>query len=193
MKRIAILLVVLTFASQGCNYMHNRWRDAGDVADVGFTLSKEPQFALYLCAFGLAGAGWGHIEGNVLGLFGGRVGYQPMKADVWSAGPVGEQTIQYGDAAPITQCTGAVCIVRETPEGKTKSTSCCHYLHLGWFGLAGNLHYKEIADFGLGFFGADICDDDLPASYTPPHPQLPISTDLFLGPLAAGVVTEPSS
>lgn len=192
MRRVAILLVVLTFASQGCAYVGNRWRDAGDMADIGFTLSKEPQFALYLCAFGLAGAGWGHIDGDVLGLFGGRVGLQPMKADVWSAGPIGEQTIQYGDRAPIRQCTGAVCILRETPDGKTKSSSCCHYLHLGWLGVAGNLHYKEIADFGLGFLGADICGDDLPSGYVPKTSPLPISKEMFLGPLAAGSAVEPS-
>ena len=67
MRRTALLLVVLSFAMQGCTYLGNRYRDMGDVADLGFTLSARPQFAIYACAFGLAGAGYGHVDGSVLG------------------------------------------------------------------------------------------------------------------------------
>lgn len=187
MKGKIALLVVLALAAQGCTYAGNRFRDAGDTMDLGFTLSSRPQFAIYLCAFGMAGLGYGHLDGKVLGLFGGRVGMQPMKADIWSAGPIGEQTIQYGDEQAVTQCTGAVCIIRETPEGKTKSTSCCHYLHLGFLGLAGNVHYKELADFFLGFFGKDICNDDLaPAPRAAPSPLWPPASDLLHPPILSG-------
>jgi hypothetical protein len=184
MKGIVTLLIALALAAQGCTYAGNRARDFGQTMDLGFTLSSKPEFAVYLCAFGVAGLGYGHLDGKVLGLFGGRVGLQPMKADIWSAGPVGEQTIQYGDAEPIKQCTGAVCILRKSPDGVAKSSSCCHYLHLGFLGLAGNLHYKEIADFALGFFGVDICKDDLPGSLAPKSaPLWPPGGDLLHPPI----------
>jgi hypothetical protein len=187
MKGIVALLIALALAAQGCTYAGNRARDFADTMDLGFTLSSRPQFAIYACAFGLAGLGYGHLDGKVLGLFGGRVGLQPMKADVWSAGPIGGQTIQYGDAAPIKQCTGAVCILKKTPDGMTKSSSCCHYLHLGFLGLAGNLHYKEIADFALGFFGADICKDDRVRSVAPRStPLWPPAGDLLHPQILAG-------
>ncbi len=128
--------------------------------DLGFTLSSRPQVAVYGCAFGLGGLGYGNLDGKVLGLFGGKVGMQDVSANIWGAGPVGGETIQVGDAAPQKKCTGAVCIVRRAPEGTTKSSSCCHYLHLGFIGMAGNLHYKEILDWTLGFAGVDICNDD---------------------------------
>jgi len=37
---------------------------------------------------------------------------------------------------------------------------CTHYLHLGFIGVTGNISYKEIPDFFLGWFGVDICNDD---------------------------------
>jgi len=163
------MIVVAAMAMQGCTYLGDRARDAGDMADLGVTLSLKPSFAVYGCAFGLAGLGYGNIDGKALGLFGGRVGFQSLNTKVWAAGPVGGEDFQVGDQAPVRKCTGAVCIVRETPQGKVKSTSCCHYLHLGFVGLAGNLHYKEIADFFGGIFGADIAKDDSVTTYASTH------------------------
>jgi hypothetical protein len=157
---LAVLVVVAGLATQGCSYLGDRARDAGDTMDLGFTLSSKPQFAVYGCAFGLGGLGYGRLNGKVLGLFGGRVGLQSLNANMWSAGPIGGETIQVGDKEAVKKCTGAVCIMQRAPEGTTKSSSCCHYLHLGFLGLAGNLHYKEILDCTLGLVGVDICDDD---------------------------------
>jgi hypothetical protein len=155
-----VLLVLTGLATQGCGFLGDRVRDAGDTMDLGFTLSSRPQFAVYGCAFGLGGLGYGKLDGKVLGLFGGRVGLQSLSANIWSAGPVGGETIQVGDGEVVKKCSGAVCIMRRAPEGTTKSSSCCHYLHLGFLGMAGNLHYKEILDCTLGWVGVDICNDD---------------------------------
>ena len=84
--------------------------------------------------------------------FRGRFGLHPMKARVWSAGLVGGNETQVGEAELARECTGAVCILRPAPEGVTKSSSCCHYLHLGFVGIAGNLHYAELWDFLTGLF-----------------------------------------
>jgi hypothetical protein len=171
------MIVIAVMAVQGCAYLGDRARDAGDMLDLGVTLSLKPSFAVYGCALGLAGLGYGSIDGKALGLFGGRVGLQSLNTKVWAAGPVGGEDLQLGDEAPVRKCTGAVCIVRETPQGKVKSTSCCHYLHLGFVGLAGNLHFKEIADFFGGIFGADISKDDGVTTYAPTY-KLVEGTDL---------------
>jgi len=162
-KRIAVALVVFAgLAMQGCGYLEARLRDAGQMADFGLTLSAKPEFAAYGCAFGLFGAGHGRINGKLLGLGGGRIGLQPLNEKVWALGPIGRETSQSEDGTPEQRCTGAICLVRRTPEGMKRSTSCCHYLHLGFLGVAGNLHYKEILDFAGGIFGFDISRDDAP-------------------------------
>lgn len=157
---LGVLLVIGVLAMSGCGYVQNRISDAGDTMDLGVTVSSKPQFAAYGCALGLAGAGYGKLDGHVAGLFGGRVGVQSLDAEIWGAGPVGGETLQVGQEEATKRCTGAVCIARKAPEGTTKSTSCCHYLHLGFMGLAGNIHYKELLDFFGGFVGFDVSGDD---------------------------------
>jgi len=161
MRRTVLPLVLaLALAAQGCTYLGDRLRDAAQMADIGITVSEKPEFAAYACAFGLMSGGYGHINGKLLGLAGGRIGAVPLKNKVWGLGPVGREDLSIADAEEQRRCTGAICIVRRTPEGMVKSTSCCHYLHLGFIGLAGNLHYKEMLDFLLGFVGVDISGDD---------------------------------
>jgi hypothetical protein len=56
-----------------------------------------------------------------------------------------------------------------------------HCIHVGYVGVELNILYDELADFVLGWFGADICADDgrnqqpaqPPKSTTPAHPQAP--------------------
>jgi len=174
MKRSALaLIIVAALALQGCTYLGQRLKDAGEMADIGITVSEKPEFAAYGCAFGLLSGGYGHINGNLLGLAGGHVGLVPLKQDVWGLGPVGQERSVFADGAPRHRCTGAICIVQETPEGMEKSSSCCHYLHLGFLGLAGNIHYKEILDFVLGFAGLDICNDDELVQASAPRAEPP--------------------
>ena len=44
--------------------------------------------------------------------------------------------------------------------GKTYKPACIHYLHLGWVGATGNIHYYEIMDFAAGWAGLDPSGDD---------------------------------
>jgi hypothetical protein len=161
MKRLIVVLMgIAALAMQGCGYLGDRVGDAADVMDLGVTVSTRAQFAAYGCALGLAGAGYGELDGHVAGLFGGRVGVQSLEGRIWGAGPISGETIKVGDAEPIKRCSGALCIVTRAPEGTEKAVSCCHYLHLGYIGLAGNLHYKEVLDLAAGFVGWDVCRDD---------------------------------
>jgi len=149
-------------AATGCTYLRNRGRDALDMFDIGVTWTKKPQFGLYANCPVLAPGGYGKVDGHFAGVGGGRVGVMKHHQDnvgllVWGREKEGWGEFRKDDAESMH-------IQEVGPAGMLKRSyddpACKHYFHVGYVGLAGNVHYGEIGDFFLGWFGADICRDD---------------------------------
>jgi hypothetical protein len=78
---LALALVASLAACQGCNtiklvyaYTMDRTNDAGDIIDIGVSVSWKRCVSFYLCGLGLAVVGAGYFDGWFVGLGGGCLG-----------------------------------------------------------------------------------------------------------------------
>ena len=79
--RLAAALAAAAAATTGCSYFRARGRDALDMADLGVTWSKRPQFGLYAnCPF-IAPGGYAKVDGKYAGIGGGKVGVMEHHQD----------------------------------------------------------------------------------------------------------------
>lgn len=58
-------------------YFQHRGEDLLDCIDVGFTWTDTPHFSLYACLLGISSIGAGHVDGDFVGIGGGRIGVIP--------------------------------------------------------------------------------------------------------------------
>ena len=72
---LAAALVGRLCVLQSCTYLQYRGDDALDMLEVGLTVTETPYWSGYFCVLSLANFGAGHIDGHVLGMGGGRVGW----------------------------------------------------------------------------------------------------------------------
>ena len=174
---LPVILVSLLALSllQGCSYLKNRWNDAGDMIDVGFTYSKKPQIALYYDFVPIIPIGYGRVEGNYIGLGGGAGRWNsPHFERSYGAILWGQEELTFEksktelDAMPEEarnktldfQRTGLIGIVQGPFPGPHYLISCPHYLHIGWIGVVATPRYLQMLDFILGWTTLDIGGDD---------------------------------
>ena len=163
----AVALAAVLLAAQGCTYLGNRGRDAAQMFDVGLTFTKTPQFGIYANCPLVTPVGYSKVDGTYVGLGGGKLGamehHQNNKGfllwgreeNSWDGGLTDELKTETKTDA------GVVGIAQGVAEGgKTYKPACIHYLHLGWVGATGNIHYYEIMDFAAGWAGLDPSGDD---------------------------------
>ncbi|MCX8035609.1 MAG: hypothetical protein N3D11_00870 [Candidatus Sumerlaeia bacterium] len=180
-----LLAAGVLLGSSGCaRYLENRLRDAGEIIDLGITVSPEPNFAAFVIfpPIHLTAVGYGMVDGWFAGLGGGKLqGFCPYFEQ--SAGLLvwGYETVSFGkryadlaefiekgkDDELAKQCTfyrtGALGLAEGPPwPPDDYRVSCPHYLHLGFVGAVLSPRYSEIADLLTGFFLLDLSGDDLP-------------------------------
>jgi hypothetical protein len=162
----AVAAVVGLCAMQGCMYLQNRGEDALEMVDLGVTVSKRAQFALYSDCVSLTPLGYGRVDSSFVGLGGGHVGLMDNREGCtglllwgcerlnWRESGSEEPSVKHAQGA------GVLGVAMEPTGSAAYKPSCIKHLHLGWVGLMFNLRMAEIADFVLGWFGPDIAGDD---------------------------------
>ena len=134
--------------------------------DVGFTFSKKPQFSAYMNCPVVAPIGYGKVEGQFVGVGGGRVGMMEHHQEssgvlFWGREEVSWDTFDPEDADTISvQGVGLLGLAENAGKEDPYDVACVHYLHLGWFGLGFNIRYAEIVDLLTGLATYDFCGDD---------------------------------
>ena len=163
---LALALAGLLASATGCTYLRNRGKDAMDMFDLGFTFSKKPQFGIYAnCPF-MAPGGYAKVDGTYVGLGGGQVGMMDHHQDAAGLIMWGREDVGWSKAGESTEesegshVVGPLGLAADTEGNPTYKPQCAHYLHLGFFGVTGNLNYREWGDFFAGWLGADLCNDD---------------------------------
>lgn len=186
--RLAALVAVggLVAATQGCavaRYFQYRFEDATEVVDVGITISKTSQLALYWNSLDLLVIGYSDFDGYFVGYGGGQIGVTRLYNHCWGSGlAFGEETIGWGwdlgapgEAKPddmlIRRRSGILGILswamhvditgNEFGCSPNYTPACVHFVpHIGYVGVVWNARYMEFLDFALGWAGIDICGDD---------------------------------
>lgn len=101
--RLAILaaLALLVAVAQGCSgvqhYALYRAQDAVEILDLGVTITKTPQFALYGTFFTFATAGYADVDGWFAGIGDGQVGMTRHHFKAWGLGVIGHEALGWGD------------------------------------------------------------------------------------------------
>jgi hypothetical protein len=170
LRRLGVVLAMVWVlaASQGCTYLRYRGEDFLDIADIGFTVSIKPGFALYADAVSVLPLGFSYVDGYFLGWGGGQFGFTRHYEHCWGLLAIGHETHAWGKFSkgnPSTlnrQFVGIAGlplfpVVQSRP---SYMPACVHYLHLGFIGAAANARYMEIIDFLLGFACVDLARDD---------------------------------
>lgn len=164
----ALGLLAIAAGTQGCalTYLRNRGQDALDMFDIGFTFTLKPQFGLYAnCPFTVP-VGGAKVDGYYAGIGGGRFGIVEHHQDTLGLIVAGHEKVTWGNPNDEGGETGGeykigLLGLNTDAEGKpVYRPQCTHYLHLGFLGLTGNINYKDIPDFFLGWFGLDLVGDD---------------------------------
>ena len=75
--------LVLLLSVQGCAYLQYRADDFIEIADIGFTTSEKPYFALYADELSLLPIGYAHVDGHFIGWGGGQVGMTTHAVHSW--------------------------------------------------------------------------------------------------------------
>jgi hypothetical protein len=164
-----VLVVALVAACTGafaCSYPKHRLEDAADMFDLGLTFSKKPQFSAYMNCPVIAPIGYGKVDGEFIGVGGGKVGVMEHHQEssgllFWGREEVSWDTFDPDDADTISvQGVGILGLADNAGKKEPYDVACKHYLHLGWIGITANVHWLEIPDFFLGFFLLDPMHDD---------------------------------
>ena len=163
---VTVALAVVWTTAPGCSYPKHRLQDAAEMFDVGFTFSKKPQFSAYMNCPVVAPIGYGEVDGQFVGVGGGEVGMMDHHQEsrgllFWGREEVSWDTFDPEDADTISvQGVGLLGLAENAGDEEPYDLACIHYLHLGWIGVAANVHWLEIPDFFLGFFLLDPVRDD---------------------------------
>jgi hypothetical protein len=83
---LGLTLAALLAASQGCTtwqggipgYFRNRLKDTLEIADLGVTVTKTPQFSFYAALLSVGPGGYGDVDGTFIGMGGGDIGAMPI-------------------------------------------------------------------------------------------------------------------
>jgi len=160
-KSVAAAACVAAIAClSGCTYLNNRWSDAKQMMDLGFTFSKKPQFGLYANCPMVTPIGYSKVDGYFVGLGGGKLGAGEHHQNnagllLWGREENSWKGFGKDDKATIeSHKAGFVGIAEDAKEDRVKyRPACVHYLHLGFVGIMWNLNYYKMADFFCGWFG----------------------------------------
>jgi hypothetical protein len=176
--RALVVCLVLVAVLAGCSYLKKRGNDASDVFDLGFTISKKPQFGLYLDWFNITPFGFSQIDGWLLGWgmrHAGTPGYQEHAWGVllWGSEKCGigpfnpkdphQASSSYAgskDERPRYDAGIIRLIAGENPPPLTHYIECNKGFHLGFIGVYNTCRPIEILDFVLGWTTLDIMGDD---------------------------------
>ena len=71
----AVLVAALAVLPGCAEYLAYRGKDAAEMLEVGFTVTETPYLGLYACGGGIATGGASKVDGHLLGIGGGRVGW----------------------------------------------------------------------------------------------------------------------
>ncbi len=162
----ALILGIALFGLSGCTNLQHRWEDALDMIDVGVTFTKTPQIAVYKACSPVFAFGYGKVDGSFLGLGGGQVGLLRHHLEGIGLALWGEQRVAFGefdldDPRTLNHQRSGPLGKKSAPYPGPEYMLCCvDHLHLGWIGVVLNARWLQMADFALGWFGADICHDD---------------------------------
>jgi len=167
-RAIPVTLLSLTLLTmQGCTYLGDRARDAGQMGDLGVTWTATPYGSFYVCGGGLASLGLGHVDGKFAGIGGNQVGVTRHYHKVQGLLLWGYEEVGWGEdfdvTKPETLTYQHVCLlgyINDPPRRPSYGPACMHYFHAGYGGLVLNLRYTEILDFLGGWFGYDLAGDD---------------------------------
>lgn len=177
-RRITFVILILSgfFLVQGCSYWQNRARDCGEMVDVGFSFSKKAQLALFYDFIPIVPIGYGRVDGEFVGLGGGRLcWFSPHFERSYGLILWGQEEVTFHksldelermsreerDDVLNYQRSGLVGMIDGPFPGPDYLISCPHYIHLGWIGVVASPRYLEMLDFVLGFTTLDIGWDDL--------------------------------
>lgn len=170
-----LILILLSLCLLSCSYLKNRVADAQDMIDIGFSISRRPQFALYYDFVPIIPVGYGDVKGKYIGLGGGKFGWlQPHQQRSYGLILWGQEEVNFGipsdELSSMTltqrnqalnfQRTGLIGVVQGPFPGPDYLISCPHYIHLAWIGVIGTPRYLQMLDFLLGWTTLDICGDD---------------------------------
>jgi len=165
-KLVSGALMLACVAASGCSYPKHRLQDAAEMFDLGFTFSKTPQFSAYMNCPVVAPIGYGKVDGQFVGMGGGKVGAMEHHQEssgmlFWGREEVSWDTFNPEDADTISvQGVGLLGLAENAGKEDPYDVACVHYLHLGWIGVTANVHWLEIPDFLLGFVFLDPMRDD---------------------------------
>lgn len=177
-QTVGLMLLVATVGlGQGCAYLQNRGDDAREMIDLGFTVSDDPQFSMFVIfpPIHLTPFGIGEVNGRFVGLGGGHFrAFSPYYERSIGLGLWGDETVSFDKSweqlsglseeelrrEAVFYRTGVFGLADGPPPPKEYWVSCPHYLHLGWVGGVLSPRYSEALDFLLGWFLIDICGDD---------------------------------
>ncbi len=103
---LGLALAVVLAASQGCaswqggiaGFLKNRLKDAMECADVGITISEEPQIAFYAALLSVGPGGYGKVDGTFVGMGGGDIGAMRISYEHWGLGIIGREQVGWGNS-----------------------------------------------------------------------------------------------
>jgi hypothetical protein len=131
--RRAVLLPALAaalLAASGCAYLRHRAEDFAEIADVGLTVSRKPQWAFYNSFESLAAGGYADYEATFIGWGGGQFGATRHYLKAWGALVWGDERVGWGDYdvdEPGTLYEQTVGLVG-MPAGMATGRSTPHYV-----------------------------------------------------------------
>ena len=159
MKKVCAVVLLSLLVLQGCAYVQHRAEDALEAFDLGFTVTKTPQFSAYANCPTVLPIGYGNIDGTYIGIHNGRAGWQKHQRQeagfiLW--GRERSSWSNFEDERDV----GVAGILTSDDRRRSTAPICIHYLHLGWLGVVWNIHWSEIGDFFAGIVGFDPLRDD---------------------------------
>jgi hypothetical protein len=180
LKTLSILLACFMFFAllAGCSYLKKRGNDASDIIDLGFTVSKKPQFGLFLDWFNITPFGFSHFDGWLLGWGMRNAGLPTYQEHAWGVllwgsekrgvGPFNpkdphQASSSYAgskDERPQYDSGIIHLIAGKNPPPLTHHLDCNKGFHLGFIGVYNTCRPVDILDFVLGWTTLDIMGDD---------------------------------
>jgi hypothetical protein len=152
------------FGRAGGRYFKYRAEDFAEIVDLGITFTKKPTLSLYGSLASIWCIGYSRINGHMLGMGGGQVGWISLSTRCYGAAYTGHESVMWGKKGRWRQYDhpmglDAILGAPRLPP-PAYCPACTHYLHLLWVGVVLNLKYAEFLDFILGFTTFDLARDD---------------------------------
>ncbi len=160
------VIVVLGVSSSGCGYLQKRGQDAVDFLDAGVTVSRDPQFSLYVGFLNVLSLGYSDMDSTLYGLSDSSWGKAAARQNAAGALFYGQEQLGYRDVdfddpeSPAPWKVGFLGLTEGPGPPSGQTVNCPKLLHLGWVGLTLNCKFGELADFLLGWTTLDIMHDD---------------------------------